>query len=111
MFPTPFTVGLRVWSEGPPDSRGDATDVWAAPVERKVYYIGPAGTSEPFEVGRDAVTWDLDLGVPPAWSSSPKDRVVVDGEEYTIEGRVQDFNKGPFGFRPGGVVRLRRVTG
>lgn len=110
-IPTPHTVGVRTWSEGPPDSRGNPTDVWSAPVEAPVYGWAPAGTAEPFDVGRDAVTWDLDLYVPPEFTVDRKDRVVVLGDEYTVEGRLESFDYGPFGFRPGGRVRLKRVEG
>ena len=109
--PTPFTVGVRAYVEGAEDPRGNPEDTWADAVAQPVYGWAPAGTSEPFDPGRDAVTWDLDLLVPPEFTVGRKDRIVVAGEEFEVEGGLQDYNHGPFGFRPGAVVRLRRTEG
>lgn len=117
-FPTPFTVGVKTFEAGAVDDMGVPSESWSAPVETAVYGWSPPGTrgqsaSEPFLVGREAVTWDLDLLVPPGFSCGPKDRVVVPGysTEFEVEGLVEDYNFGPFGFKPGGRVRLRIVEG
>jgi len=109
-YPMPWTVGHRVFTPGVEDAHGNPVKAWAAPVDRGVYAWAPAGTSEP-EAGRDEVTWDLDLYGPAGFTAGSLDRFVVDGDEFEVEGRVRDFNHGPFGFMPGVVVRLRRVEG
>ena len=112
MFATPLTVGLRTYTPGAVDDFGDPVDAWSAPVSTPVYGWSPAGTAEPFEANRNPVTWDLDLLVPPAFACGPMDRIDVPGEgTFGVEGRVQSYNTGPFGFQPGSVVRLRLVEG
>lgn len=111
VYPTPWTVGRRVFDESGEDAHGNPVPSWSEPVPQPVYAWAPAGTSEPFEAGRDPVTWDLDLFAPPGFAAAPRDRFLVDGTEFEVEGRVRDFNHGPFGFMPGVVVRLRRVEG
>lgn len=108
------TVGVRTFQAGATDDFGDPIESWSGPVEAPVYGWAPAavGTDmEPFAPNRDVVTWDLDLYAPPEFTCGPRDRVVVLGIEYEVEGPVQDFNHGPFGFRPGHRVRLKRVEG
>ena len=111
-YPASFSVGVRTYSDGAADDFGDPVDAWSDPVATQVYGWAPAGTSEPFNAGREAVTWDLDLLAPPEFACDRKDLVVVPGEgEFKVEGRPQDFTHGPFGFTPGKVVRLKRVEG
>lgn len=110
-YPTPWNVGVREFSSSAIDSHGNPGEFWGDPVDRPVYAWAPAGTAEPFEVARDAVTWDLDLYAPAGFSCGPRDRVVVDGSEFEVVGRVQDFTRGPFGWAPGVRVRLKMVEG
>jgi len=107
----PLSVGVKVYQAGAVDDLNEPVDAWAAPIATPVYGWAPAGTGEPFLAGREAVTWDLDLYVPPGFSVAAKDRVEVGGVEYKVEGVVEQFNSGPFGFAPGGRVRLKRAEG
>ena len=75
-----------------------------------VYGWAPAGTSES-DRRNEQVTHDLDLYAPQSFVCLPSDEIQVDGDWYTVEGRLEDFNHGPFGFAPGGRVKLKRVTG
>lgn len=110
-YPTRFTVGVMTYTEGAVDDFGDPEDVWSTPAEVPVYGWAPAATGEPFEANRDVVTWDLDLYAPSGFTVGPRDRVVVLGVEYEVEGVVESFDFGPFGFTPGCRVRLKRVEG
>ncbi len=113
-YPLPYSVGVRAFIEGATDPGGDPIESWSAPVQAPVYGWGPAavGTDiEPFVANRDLVSWELDLYVPPEFVCGPHDRIVVLGVEYEVEGPVQDYSHGPFGFRPGNRVRLKRAEG
>lgn len=110
-FPTRYTVAVQPHLSGVDDAHGNPSDTWGAGVDQLVYGWAPAGSSEPFEAGRNPVTSDLDLFAPEGFSCTAHDRVVVGGLVYEVEGDLLDFNHGPFGWRPGTQVRLRRVTG
>lgn len=111
-YPTPWSVQVRTHSAVARDTHGKPTDVWSGPGDpQPVYGWGPAGTSEPSEPNRSAVTHDLDLYVPPGFVCAPRDRIDVAALTYEVEGELEDFTHGPFGFAPGGRVRLRKVDG
>lgn len=38
------------------------------------------------------------------------DAVVISGVTYEVDGEIEDYNHGPFGFTPGFVINLRRVA-
>jgi len=112
-LPASKSVGVRAYSEGTKNALNDAAPSWAQAASKAVYGWAPAGTSEPFEAARGAVTWDLDLLVPPSFTCDPRDRIVVPGftQEFEVDGQVQQYNDGPFGFTPGGIVHLKAVAG
>lgn len=107
----PHSVGVKTYQPGAEDDLGNPVDAWSEPVATPVYAWAPAGTAEPFLAGREAVTWDLDLYVPPGFSVGAKDLVEVLGVEYKVEGIVESYDFGPFGFKPGARVRLKRAVG
>ena len=111
LYPLAQVVAVRTFVEGATDPFGNPAESWAAPVDVPVFGFAPAGTSEPFGVGRDAVAWDLDLFAGPDFTLAARDRVLVLGVEHEVDGRVEDFTHGPFGFAPGVRVRLTRVEG
>lgn len=113
VFPTPYTVAVIPRIEGAPDAMGQPTVTWGEPVPQSVYGWAPAGTSEPFEAAREPITWELDLFAPPGFTCGPHDRIMIPGdlEPFEVEGRIQDFTYGPFEFKPGVRVRLKRVDG
>lgn len=115
MFPAPWTVdvlALKRDDDGNPltDDYGNKVEAFDPPRPEPVYGWAPAGSTE-MTGWTSQVTADLQLYAPPTFKATPQDHVVVDGRTYAIEGAVQDFNHGPFGFTPGVVVNLRRVTG
>ena len=106
------TVLVLPHYEGVVNAHGNPARVWGLPRAELVFGWAPAGTAEPAQAGRDEVTQDLDLLVPPGFSCSPLDLVVIPGKgALEVEGHVQDYTSGPFEYAPGGVVRLRRVEG
>lgn len=111
MFPTPWTVDILPHSAATFDDYGNPTESYGAPVSWPVYGWSPAGSREANGWQRQ-VTADLQVyGPPPPVAISPSDRIVVAGDAYDVEGKVEDYDHGPFGFAPGVVVNLRQVAG
>jgi hypothetical protein len=111
VFPTPFTVGWHTFSEAGADRNGNPVKSWTpalgvAGTTVAVMGWAPTHTDEP----QQDHTLDLwDLLVPPEVASNPGDVVDLPGAgQFEVVGELQDFTKGPFGFTPGGVVKLRR---
>lgn len=109
-----FPVGHKVWGVVGTDSLGNDIEDWAEPVTLWVYGIAPVaqlGDQEP-GTGRTAVTSLYQLLVPPGAVLGAQDRYVLDsGPDWEQEGEIADYTKGPFGFTPGYVVSIKRVTG
>ncbi|KUF05704.1 hypothetical protein AUL38_16040 [Leucobacter sp. G161] len=107
-FPELHPVGFRKRS-AEHDGMSDV-ESWADPVELPVYAIAPPVQDDVTRPERTGFTHVLDLYM----SSSPsghRDVFVVHGGEYFAEGVPDDFNFGPFGFKPGVRVRLMRTEG
>ena len=107
-IPERYTVGYKVRSS----SHDGMSEVesWADPVELPVYAIAPPVQDDITRPERTGFTHVLDLYM----KSSPsghRDKFVVNGVEYFAEGVPDDFNFGPFGFRPGVRVRLMKAVG
>ncbi|GGF39094.1 hypothetical protein [Williamsia phyllosphaerae] len=109
-FPLLFTVEHLSYSDGVDNGWGDPTEGWSDPIVKPVYGWGAPGGNEPKLAGDDRVLVDTELLVPPGFECSPRDRMVLDGDEFEVVGPVQRYDHNPFGWNPGGVVSLRRVT-
>lgn len=112
-FPTPHTVGWHTASDAAVDAEGNPAttytpDLDEAGTQVKVIGWAPAQSTEP-ELGR--VEHDIDLYVPPNVVARPADVVELPSGQFEVVGEPLDWTKGPFGFAPGIVVQLRRVTG
>jgi len=109
MFPTLWTVDVLPYAGSTDDDYGNASATYGAPRREPVYGWAPPGTqgaTNEVTVGRDVATTDIALLAPPSFTCSPRDRVIVDGKTYEVDGGVRDFNHGPFGFAPGVEVLL-----
>jgi hypothetical protein len=90
------------------DEFGNPTTTWATtPVRRSVYGWAPAGTNEA-TASRQTVTADIVLYAPSEFTLDPRDRVRLLGQTYEVQGDVESFDHGPFGYTPGVRVNLRR---
>lgn len=109
-FPTPHSVTIITRTEGEPDAYGNPT-VTTTETPWEVYGWGPGGSSE--LTGWSAqVTADLAVyGPQPPTAITSTSSIRVDGVEHEVEGVPQDFDHGPFGYTPGVVVSLSRVSG
>lgn len=110
-FPTPYTVGWHHADPDATDAHGNPTTAYTPPLDEdgtEVAVIGWAPVAMT-ESGTTRVEADLDLFVPPETQSGPNDVVDLPDGPYEVVGWVEDYTKGPFGFTPGMVVKLRRV--
>ena len=107
-LPAAKPVQVLAFSGAAEDDYGNETPGWGAPVTRYVYGWAPAGSLE-VNGWRHTVTAELSVFAPPDFEVTSKDRMVVDGDTFEVEGLVEDYNNGPFGFTPGVVVNLRRA--
>lgn len=111
-FPSPHTVGVRAFLSGVTDAHGNPVESWADPVDLAVHAIAP-GSLEPPSPNRDlsVISWTV-LAPDGPGLPGPRDRVVVLGREYTVEGEVKDWTHGPWRFESAGVsFELKRVEG
>ncbi|ASR77212.1 head-to-tail stopper [Mycobacterium phage Avocado] len=110
-IPEPFTVTHWTRPITGKNAGGQVTYGDPVPRQRKVRgFDQPAATeaTEAAAAGRKVTELEMadDEG---DW---PSNSVVElwDGRQFEVNGDVRDENLGPFGFRPGYVVPLRRVT-
>src|SRR5690606_19679291 len=101
-FPMPYTVQTRAYSEDGFDSRGRPVESWADPVEQGAYGWYAPESVEIAKAGAHEVTVTVVLLVPEEFRIGPHDKVIVPGQgELDALGYVQDYNNGPFNWRPG----------
>jgi hypothetical protein len=94
------------------DEYGRLRDTWDDPEDWMVYGYAPGANVEPERAGRDLseVLWTV--YAPAEGLPGERDRVVLEGAEYSVEGRPQDFSHDPWGNAVGeGVVFLKAVSG
>lgn len=109
MFPTPHTVQVvrRVRSgENAVGQPVYSTDT------RSIKVYGWQSTSQEDRhtaVLNGRTVSELQL-LSPTGDFRPSDAVIINGVTYEVAGDVEDFNHGPFGFTPGYVIGLRKVT-
>lgn len=63
-FPTPFTVGHKVFSDGAIDDYGNPVESWAAEVDRRVHGWSTPRTAEPKLAGHDRDVVEIELLAP-----------------------------------------------
>lgn len=110
-FPTPYTVGWHTHSEGAVDAHDNPVSVYAPALNltgTQVAVMGWAPT-QTTESNESRVQADIDLFVPPSVSGGPKDIVDLPEGQFEVVGWPEDWTKGPFGFTPGKVVKLKRT--
>lgn len=106
-----YTVGLKRYVPGATNAHGNPRDTWSAPVDLPVYAIAPRFSTEPDPSRPGGIVVGLTLLAPPDALVGGRDRIVIDGDDYEVEGDHADWNRGPFDWRPGNSINLRRVKG
>lgn len=108
-----IVLGLKRYTKTV-DRYGDEVVGWADPVDWPVHGIAPGPQGESFDPTRDrsVIAWTV---YAPKTGPVPheRDRVLVDGIEFDIDGRPADWTRGPWEPRQrvGIVVELRRIEG
>jgi len=112
-FPTPYTVGVRMYGEAGDDGFGNPVESWSDPVDVPVYGVAPGTPGEDYEPGRIASNIPMVVIGPSSSLAdvSARDLIVWAGKEYEVDGVPEDFDHGPFGFEPGCRIRMIRVEG
>lgn len=110
-FPVRMSVGWCRYAPARRDVHGRDVAAWEPAVRLDAYGVAPAGSREPRTVGENRVVEELELLVPSVAGVGPQDRILIDGVAYQVVGVPADYDRGPFGWRPGGVIRLMRVEG
>lgn len=113
MIPTPHTLQVRRLASGVPDTHGNPSVTYGEPTPLAVHFVAPAQSVEPYRQNRDLLLTDRVVGAPKSVGlPGPRDVVVWQGDDYTVEGSVDDFTAGPWAFEAAGVTFvIRRVEG
>lgn len=94
------------------DSRGNVIEAWKPAVDVAVFGWHTGKSAEPQIPGHERVTVDGQVFAPESWKPQPRDRVILPGAgRFEVQGFPEDYNHGPFGYRPGVAVNLRQVSG
>ena len=104
-------VQRSAFQGGVEDVYGNPAEGWAAPVDLGIYAFNPGSTSEPFLPGHDRVVTQPAIYVPEGTVISSRDRVMVRGVLYEVDGVALDY-RNPYDASMNGIqVNLRAVTG
>lgn len=109
-YPLAQTIGHKPYSSTGKDAHNNPVVVYGPVVPREVYGYGPPIRTQDSEPGGTQVIAGLDV-YGPLFPVDPRDRFIVGGVEYMVEGEAGDWTNGPFGFEPGQSFRLKRVEG
>ena len=109
MYALTQTIGHAVYEEGAEDAHGNPIDSWADPVNVQVYGYGPRYDST--EPGGTQVIVGLQVFAPETLQVDPRDQFVVEGRRYDVDGELGNWTNGPFDFKPGIELNLKRVEG
>lgn len=98
---------------GATDAHGNPVTAYGTGTQWEVWALAPGSMQEPGDPNRDLslIVWTV---YAPNNADAPTeyDRVIVDGEEFEVDGRPQDWTRGPWPHPTAGVVvELRRAEG
>lgn len=103
-------VSRRAFQGESYDAHGNLVESWAEPVLLEGRFLfDPGSSSEPRRAGMERVIVEPTLYGPFDVPFEPRDKAVVRGETYQVEGEVRRWSNGDR--RPGAVISLRRVDG
>ena len=84
---------------------GELGDGWGPPEVVYAYSIGPHGTELD---GKLVTVTGLTVGLPHSYGLQSRDRVILDGVLWEIDGDLVNSNRGPWSWQPGYVAYLTR---
>ena len=110
LIPSPYTLTVRSYTDGAEDDFGNPTRV---EVERdwRVRSIDPGASADPRNPNRDLseIAYSIHADATPDVPTE-RDEVRVDGHWYAVDGRPDDYSRGPWRNPVAGVVVLLRRT-
>lgn len=104
-----MTIQVRHWSAGSQDRYGREVGTWGPPQDLPVFGVAPTSSTEQPATGENRRADRVTLYGPVAVDH--RDRVVIDGQEWEVDGAAADWNQGPFGYAPGYAITLVRHHG
>lgn len=112
VFPLPYVLHIRRFTTVV-NEYGDDETSWGAPEPWPVHAVAPGPMEEPWRSARDLSVIAYTVYAP---ADGPRlheqDVVVVDGEDYQVDGRPMDYSRGPWQMEHAGiVVALKRAEG
>lgn len=92
---------------------GNTTNSFGAGIDLPVYAVSPKQSVEPDEVGRRAIITGLTVYAPAGSVIGARDRVLVAGKTYEVEGEQGSWTNNPHGsgFHDGIQFDLKRSEG
>lgn len=108
MFPERFTVGHMVRSV----SHDGMSEVesWADPVDVKIICWFPPGPDDIVRAEQTGTRHELNVLCKTPFTAH-RDRLVINGVEWLVQGEPDDYMHGPFGFDAGYRIRCARLEG
>lgn len=91
-----YTAAYRAYHLGPKDSYGNRQKLHSDPVEFPVFWVAPGAMDTFTAPGRDASAIVWTLATPSPCPVLEHDLVILDGDEYRLNGRPKDWTKGPW---------------
>lgn len=73
--------------------------------------VWPGGSTEPLSPDRQSVVSDIEVAFPPGADVTARDRLIVRGGTYQVDGEPFDWRSPLSGWTPGLVARANRVVG
>lgn len=113
MLPTPHTLYVKRLVSQDADVHGNPTTTYGTPAPLPAHFVAPAQSVEPYRENRDLLLTDRVVGAPKSDAlPGRRDMVTWQGDDYTVQGEVDDWTDGPWEFPGAGVTFvIRRVEG
>lgn len=109
MFDVTRTVQRLPYLGEGDDGHGNPVDSWGEPEDVDIFDFDPGATDEPRMPGSDRVTISPTIYGPYGMPFQPKDKVIVDGEPFQVQGQTRRWAHGDD--EAGAVVTLWRADG
>lgn len=104
-------VGHRVFNAGATDAHGNPRETWAEPVQVGIYAFNPGVPKDAQVSGSDRDISTPSLYVPLSVVMDARDRVIVRGDLFEVDGDTQVY-RNPYGARmDGNQINMRKVAG
>lgn len=93
------------------DDHGNAIETWGAPAPVGIYAFNPGTTGDSQESGHDRDISTPSIYVPSDVVMDPRDRVIVRGKTYEVDGDTLEFRNPFSSLMDGNQIKLRKVAG